>query len=285
MKKTFHSHNGRSFFKLKLPPVVAALAVISMAGFQTPGFAQGNLTPSGAPMPTMKSLDQIEARTPISSVPFNITKPGSYYLTTNFTVSSGDAIDINTNGVTLDLNGFTLFSTSPSASGTAIFLAGNSDITILNGHIHGGVTNDGTNFSGPGFGSGISVNLGASPQNLRVTGVSVSGCSYAGILLGVYSSTVVESCTVENCKMYGIGAEVISHSSAHHCGLFGMDGTTISDCTSYVISNGTAITANSMAIGCSGTCGAGGTGITSSIANSCYSSSGDGSIGYKYNMP
>src|SRR5438094_2967891 len=55
-------------------------------------FAQGSLTPPGAPAPTMKSLDQIEARTAISSAPFTINQPGSYYLTKNLNVTNGDAI-------------------------------------------------------------------------------------------------------------------------------------------------------------------------------------------------
>ena len=49
--------------------------------------AQGGLTPPGAPAPTMKSLAQIEPRTPISSVPFTISTAGSYYLTTNVTTA------------------------------------------------------------------------------------------------------------------------------------------------------------------------------------------------------
>jgi hypothetical protein len=78
----------------------------------------------------MKSLDQIQPRTPIFSAPFIITNSGSYYLTTNLTVSSGDAIDINVSGVTLDLNGFTISSTAPSATGYAIQLNnGPSDVT------------------------------------------------------------------------------------------------------------------------------------------------------------
>ena len=64
--------------------------------------AQGLLTPPGAPAPTMKTLDQVEARTPISSAPFTISTSGSYYLTGNLTVTSGTAITIAADQVTLD---------------------------------------------------------------------------------------------------------------------------------------------------------------------------------------
>jgi len=49
--------------------------------------AQGSLTPPGAPAPTMKTLDQIEARTPITNTTnlVTISQPGSYYLTHNLT--------------------------------------------------------------------------------------------------------------------------------------------------------------------------------------------------------
>src|ERR1039458_5339386 len=76
--------------------------------------AQGSLTPPGAPAPTMLTLSQIEPRTPITSVPYTISIPGSYYLTTNITATTSNSIVINTNGVTLDLSGFTIFSTVPS---------------------------------------------------------------------------------------------------------------------------------------------------------------------------
>ena len=42
----------------------------------------------------MKTLAQIEPRTPISSVPFTISAPGSYYLTTNVTTTVSNAIVI-----------------------------------------------------------------------------------------------------------------------------------------------------------------------------------------------
>src|SRR5947209_4405894 len=130
-------------------------------------FAQGSLTPGGPPGPLFKTLSQIEPRTAITnSGAVTISRPGSYYLTTNITVATGDAITIAANGVTLDLLGFTISSTAPTAVGTAINLAGsaNKNITILNGFIESGVTNNAGVFSGSGFYHGIS-HSGAAPVN------------------------------------------------------------------------------------------------------------------------
>ena len=81
----------------------------AILGCAVAGHAQGNLTPSGAPAPTMKTLNQIEPRTPISSLPLTITTPGSYYFTTNLTSAGAtDGITIATNNVTIDLMGFEL---------------------------------------------------------------------------------------------------------------------------------------------------------------------------------
>ena len=97
---------------------VAALALLSSFILHPPPLpAQGSLTPPGAPAATMKSLDQVEARTPILSAPFTITNSGSYYLTANLTVSINCGITILASGVTLDLNGFTISSTAASPAG------------------------------------------------------------------------------------------------------------------------------------------------------------------------
>jgi hypothetical protein len=244
-------------------------------------FGQGALTPPGAPAPTMKTLAQIEARTPISSAPFTISAPGSYYLTTNLTISSGNAINVNANNVTLDLNGFTLFSTeNPAASSAGIMLNSVGNITIVRGFISGGVTNSaglyGGTYGGSGFGNGITYS-GEPPFNVRISGVSVSGCQFSGIILGTtyngYSS-VVESCTVKTVGSYGILADSISDSTAWYCG-----GTAIfayssaNNCSGVVSASGlNAYCANN----CLGTTFGSGIGLNAYTANNCFGESASG---------
>ena len=194
--------------------------------------AQGSLTPPGVPAPTMKTLAQIEPRTPISVLPFTISAPGAYYLTTNLAVSTGNAITIAANGVTLDLGGWTIASTSaPSATGSGILInSGLRNVSIANGVILGGVTNNGSGtYGGPGFAYGIYYSSTA-PVNVRVSGVSVSGCLYYGINLNVGDATLVENCSVRTAGSYGILASTIKSSTAVDCGYTSISGDQISDC-------------------------------------------------------
>jgi hypothetical protein len=239
--------------------------------------AQGSLTPPGAPAATMKSLDQIEARTPISSAQFAIFQPGSYYLTTNLTVAAGSAIYVATNQVTLDLNGFTISSTdNAETGGSGILLnASNADITILNGHITSGVTDNGGTFSGLGFANGISIYGPGLFSNIRVTGVSVSGCLNNGIYV-VSPSSIVDSCTVQNVGGIGIVAQVITHCAASSCGNTAIYGTTVSDCSGQCVgSSGDGIIANNTANNCTGV-SAGGFGVFANTCASCYGQSNSG---------
>ena len=243
---------------------LATIALLTTFNLQlTSLHAQGSLAPPGAPAPTMKSLAQIEPRTPIASAPFSITAGGSYYLTTNLTIGFvANAITITANNVTLDLNGFTISSTT-AAAGTAIQLSGGvTNIAIHNGHISSGVTNSaGGVFGGSGFIYGIYY-FGNVPYNVRVKEVSVAGVLSHGIYLGIFNSTVVESCTVNVAGNYGILAESVSDSTALNCGSYGIYADT--------------------AHNCKGSCVGSGFGLAATTANNCYGSSSSGTGLYAY---
>ena len=77
-------------------------------------------------------------QTPISSVPFTISAPGTYILTTGLTYSaaSGAAIVVNANNVTINLNGhYIICSASGTISATGIFASNKLNIRVLNGEI------------------------------------------------------------------------------------------------------------------------------------------------------
>ncbi len=248
--------------------------------------AQGNLTPPGAPAATMRTLDQIygrtDARIPIanSTSAVTISQPGSYYLTTNLTVSVGAGIIIATNGVTLDLNGYTIRSTAASADNVAILLNGGlRNITIGNGFIESGVTNNAGTYSGSGFGRGIDY-LNPAPANVLVSRVSVAGCLSHGIYLGLGDSTVVEGCTVRTAGGIGVYASTIKTSSAIDCGSIAIYGHQVSDCRGESsISFGVfAVTA----LNCYGSSNSG-IGVDATTALNCYGFTAGNSIGVSAN--
>jgi hypothetical protein len=270
---------------------VATTALVALAAA---ALAQGSLTPPGPPGQTYRTLGQIEPRAPITnSGAANISAPGSYYLTGNITVSSGHAITIASDNVTLDLNGFTISSTeNPASSGAGVVLAGGrTNITIANGAISSGVTNNGGTYSGPGFGYGIGW-TGNPPRNARVSRVSVAGCLVSGIYLNQSSSCVVESCAVTTAGGYGIYADSISDCTALNCGMAAIAGFTANNCVGTSASTAAGVNATSVAncygysplgSGISATAAinsygisAGGVGLFAWVANNCFGESAAG---------
>jgi hypothetical protein len=164
--------------------------------------AQGPLTPPGAPGLTMKTLAQVEPRTPIGSAPVTLSRPGSYYLTTNLS----DTVTITADNVTLDLMGFTI--TGPAAGGNAITLSGTG--VGKNLLVHNGVvvlpTIDGVGISTIGAGNGV---------NGRIESLRVSGGRY-----GIYAGS---GCTVRDCQVTGsvTGIRVAGSSIVRECRLEG----------------------------------------------------------------
>jgi hypothetical protein len=110
-----------------------------------PALAAGPLTPPpGVIASTMKSLQEVEPRTPLSAATtpgdsdsiYRITQPGSYYLTGLMTVPSGfNGIEITASNVTLDLMGMTIHGAAGSKDGINNQGLDNTNITILNGTI------------------------------------------------------------------------------------------------------------------------------------------------------
>ena len=127
---------------------LAALLLLSTLNSQLSTVsAQGSLTPPGAPATTMRTLDQIEPRTPISSLPFTISTPGIYYLTKNIT-TAGNGIVINANDVVLDLGGFTIVGDRGVAD-TGVDITTQTNVTIRNGTVRN-------------FGTGVNVGAASS---------------------------------------------------------------------------------------------------------------------------
>lgn len=120
------------------PPIAITAALLLAATLNL--HAQGSLTPPpGAPGAVMKTLDQVEARTPVNTLPGDaaathiITLPGSYYLTGPITGNTGKVgIRIEAVNVTLDLNGFAIEGVSGSTKGITANATG-GPVVIRNG--------------------------------------------------------------------------------------------------------------------------------------------------------
>ncbi len=95
-------------------------------------WAQGPLQPDSGPAETMKSLDQIEPRTPIDELPYTISESGSYIVTES--LSTGlNGITVEVDSVTIDLQGHTL---AGSGGNIGVIVLGH-DVEVRNGTIRG----------------------------------------------------------------------------------------------------------------------------------------------------
>lgn len=203
---------------------IAAASLISLVGLTLAGPLN---PPSGPVVSTMKTMTDVEPRIAINATNtpssidsvYRITQPGSYYLTGNMQCQSNRyGIQIATNGVTIDLNGYSVLGVASSLAGIHDGGSPRSDITIRNGSVKGA-------------GSwGVALQFSS---NTRVENVLVSGCASHGIWCG--SQAHIEGCTVNNCDGYGMIAS--DNSVITRCIATG-NGTTTSDDGISVANNG-----------------------------------------------
>jgi len=227
-------------------PLITLFSLIGTAGL----LAQGPLTPNStldptvglpnpldvgnSPQSTMKTLHQVEPRKTIESVAtpadpiydYIISAGGSYYLTSNIFAFKSGCIQINAEGVTLDLNGFEMWDVLDVA-GIAVEVTSTSHRCVVkNGSIRS-------------FNQAVRV-LAASPaaSGGSFSNLAATGCSLAAIVTG--DGWTVENCRVHGCTSSGITAG--NGSSVNRCtivdnlgdgvgGIIARDGCTVTECT------------------------------------------------------
>ena len=218
----------------------ALLLFLFSAALIPSSFGQGSLNPPGPPAPTMKTLDQLdsrfdgvnakvdevltkaEKRIPLSATTtpgdadteFNISQPGSYYLTGNLNVTKDRGIRVAQPGVTIDLNGFEIRRTGGSGGVGIDVAAAANTCKVRNGSV-------------VGFNTGIESDAAeaCSFEQLRV-----SFCSFIG-LRGGPASTIHQVEAVRNTVF----------------GIIGGSGARITDCTAH-LNGGTGIVASGLAV-------------------------------------
>lgn len=229
---------------------IVVCAFVLAAGLLLGGdLSAGSLEPPGPPAPTMKTLSQVEARTPISSLPITIAAPGSYYLTGDLTGVSGQrGITVTASHVTLDLNGFSLIGVPGSTNGIdAVSVAGIRHLVIRNGVIRSwgaeGITAD--------FSSVIveNVRLDSNTFSAMIVGSNSIVRNTIATQNGGHGISVGSNSTIIGCTATGnsagtgilVGTNSVVSSSAASGNLTGITlgaGSTADGCTSQLSTTG-----------------------------------------------
>jgi len=233
MNHCLKNNTMKAFHLLGIRLASAAVLLLPLSAF-----SQGSLTPPGAPAPTMKKLDELEPRTNLQATPappgvdttnanfqFVINQPGSYYLSANLAVTKPSGIQINAEGVTLDLNGFQVARGSGSGGDGIQIPVTAHRARLLNGSIKG-------------FANGINTINGAQGAHAnRFRDLDVSGCTSIAILSG--PAALLESCYVhDNTGTHGFscssGSTLTNCTASANTVTYAMAtgvGATVTNCT------------------------------------------------------
>ncbi len=181
--------------------VFILLAVFFFAGL---AHAQGPLVPLSSPMPGMKTLQQVEPRTPIDALPYDIVQPGSYYVTGPL-FSTNHGIRIFSSDVTVDFMGHTITGVN-NTNFHGIHVVANDVVAFRNIVVRNGGVSE--------FGTGVYV------QNViggAVRDMTVSQNAGRGIWIQqqnfVCRSIIVENNTVTDNNGTGIAVSSVGGSS------------------------------------------------------------------------
>lgn len=177
-------------------------------------WAQGSLAPPGAPAPTLKTLAQIEPRTPITNAPFTITQPGAYYLATNLS-TTGHGVIVRADRVDLDLMGFAVVGDRGSGD-YGVWFDGAPDAPLRDVAVRNGILDL--------FDTGVRAEH---VQNSRMGNLLISSNRNYGIHLyaqgGSCIGNAIAGCSLSDTGTYGIS---LNGSASGQC-----NGNSISDCT------------------------------------------------------
>jgi len=156
----------------KLRSILAGLACIAVAAA-----VAGELEPPVPPgTPTMKPLDLVETRRPITAdmLPLTIAEPGTSWYLVHDISTTGTGITVAADDVTIDLNGFVL------AGGTGVGIREDqsgapfpSNTTVKNGTVRGWAS------QGVRLGNNSTV-TGVRAMSNKGTGIEVGGSSLVG---------------------------------------------------------------------------------------------------------
>jgi parallel beta-helix repeat protein len=169
--------------------VMCLLALAGLVGFAITA-GGGSLEQAALLAPVKKTLDDVEPRTPISSLPYTISAAGSYYLTGNLTADA-NGILVDANNVTIDLAGFSMIGPG-SGTSYGVYMNGRRNVEIRNGTVRG--------FTGAyPLGGGICEDTGTGHRVIGVRAVS----NGRGIVLRG-SGHLVKDCTIVENTSFGI---------------------------------------------------------------------------------